>query len=90
MCEMKNVNYATYTVDMMRDFAKPKCKFDEIGEFLDAILVAAKNGRIFAKFPDLTLKEINLLNELGYTVVERITDCGYDTYFHVSWARETR
>ncbi len=85
---MEIVDYSTYTVDMMRDFAKTAGKFDEIGETLDAILVAAKNGRISAIFPYLGLRDIDLLNELGYTVVERITDCGYDTYFHVSWARE--
>lgn len=83
---MENVDYSTYTVDMMRDFAKPECKFDEIGKFLDVILVAAKNGRKSARFPFLGLNDIDLLNELGYTVVERITDSGYDTYFHVSWA----
>ena len=39
---MEIVDYSTYTVDMMRDFAKTAGKFDEIGETLDAILVAAK------------------------------------------------
>lgn len=83
---METVDYSTYTVDLMRDFAKTASKFDVIGEVLDTILVAAKNGRISARFPFLGLNDIDLLNELGYTVVERITDCGYDTYFHVSWA----